>query len=64
MKKKPKETKRITIRIPLELKGELETIADEEEHTLSGQIIFFLKRAVRETIKIIIFLLPLASGPP
>lgn len=41
-------TTTVSFRIPVHLRGMLEHIAEMEERTLSQQIIFYLKKGVKE----------------
>jgi hypothetical protein len=41
------EYESLTLRIPTDLKHEIEQVAEREHRTLSGQVRFFLESAVR-----------------
>jgi len=43
------EYESLTIRMPLDLKHELEKVADSEHRSVSGQVRFFLEQAVRRS---------------
>ena len=43
------EYESLTLRIPTDLKHEIERVAEREHRTLSGQVRFFLESAVRRT---------------
>ena len=45
-------TQQYTFRIPVDLKGELERIAVEEDRSLSKQIIAILRKFVQERTKV------------
>ena len=42
------KTTYIRFRCTQDLKRELQKIADDEERTLSGQVIYFLKRSIKQ----------------
>jgi hypothetical protein len=47
MRKKKKEFKALSIRIPLDLAKKLELIAEKEHRSLNQQITYFLEKAVK-----------------
>lgn len=51
MEKQKNSTQQFTFRIPTSLKADLERIADEEDRSLSKQIISVLKKYVDERSK-------------
>jgi hypothetical protein len=63
MKKRQEKKAYIQIRCSLELKKELEALAEKQERSLSGQVVFLLKQAIKRGIKIIVLVIPVSMPP-
>jgi hypothetical protein len=63
MKKQKDKKTDMHVRCTLEFKEELEALAKEQERSLSGQVVYLLKQAIKRGIKIIVLLMPVSMPP-
>jgi hypothetical protein len=63
MKKRKDKKTNIHVRCTLEFKEELEALAEKQERSLSGQVVFLLKQAIKRGIKIIVLVIPVSMPP-
>ena len=62
---KPKENKKafLTIRCDPEVKEQLKALAEEQERTMSQQVVWLIKQALKDSGKLILIALPFVRPP-